>query len=44
MNEPKGKRIINLFPQQQRQDMGLYSALAPLQADFTQAHTFSAAG
>lgn len=43
MNKPEGKRIINLFPEQQWQDAGLFSALTPLQADFTQACTFSAA-
>lgn len=43
VNEPKRKRIINLFPEQQWQDTGLFSALTLLQVDFTQACTFSAA-
>ena len=43
VNEPEGGRIINLFPEQRWQGAGLFSALAPLQADFTQACTFRAA-
>lgn len=43
VNEPDGKRIINLFPEQQGQDTEPFSVLTRLQADFTHDCTFGAA-